>query len=140
MTQIRIAHPRRTSKKFKRRSDGEKIPNLSPRPEKDGVERQVYYLSRVVREAEVRYSPMERHCLALVFAATKFRHYFFAFQVVLRTKADPLRFMLTRPFITGRLGKWMLQLSEFDIRVEKTQCSQRAGPGRSVGVLSGRST
>ncbi|XP_059663368.1 uncharacterized protein LOC132309032 [Cornus florida] len=36
-------------------------------------ERSVYYLSRLIREAEACYSAIERHCLALVFTTQKFR-------------------------------------------------------------------
>ncbi|XP_028108109.1 uncharacterized protein LOC114306980 [Camellia sinensis] len=44
----------------------------------DGAERPVYYISRKIRGAEVQYTPIERHCLALVFTAQKLKHYFLA--------------------------------------------------------------
>ncbi|XP_028123313.1 uncharacterized protein LOC114320358 [Camellia sinensis] len=52
----------------------------------DGVERPVYYISRKIRGAEVRYTPVERHCLALVFTAQKLRHYFLAHQIQIVTR------------------------------------------------------
>ena len=30
-------------------------------------------------------------------------------------KSDPIRFLLTKPVLLGRLARWLLQLSEFDI-------------------------
>ncbi|XP_059630203.1 uncharacterized protein LOC132273204 [Cornus florida] len=80
----------------------------------EGQERPVYYLSRLVRETEARYSAIERHCLALVFAAQKFRHYFMAHRVHLITKCDPYRHLLSKPIISGKASRWFLALSEFD--------------------------
>ncbi|GFZ04508.1 hypothetical protein Acr_17g0000800 [Actinidia rufa] len=56
-----------------------------------GVERQVYYISRVIQGAEVRYAPIETHCLALVFAAKKLRHYLLSYPHHLITKCNPFR-------------------------------------------------
>lgn len=83
--------------------------------EVDGVERPVYYISRVIQGAEARYSPVERHCLALVFAAQKLRHYLLAYTVHLITRCDPIRFLLTRPALAGRPARWLLSLAEYDI-------------------------
>ncbi|XP_028055176.1 uncharacterized protein LOC114259368 [Camellia sinensis] len=52
----------------------------------DGAERPVYYISRKIRGVEVRYTPIERHCLALVFTAQKLRHYFLAHQIQIVTR------------------------------------------------------
>ena len=54
-------------------------------------------------------------CLALVFAVKKLRHYLLSHQVKLISKADPLKFLLKQPALSGRLGKWALLLMEFDI-------------------------
>ncbi|XP_059639695.1 uncharacterized protein LOC132282083 [Cornus florida] len=81
----------------------------------DGQERPVYYLSRLVREAEAPYSAIERHCLALFFATQKFRHYFMAHHIHLITKCDPYRHVLSKPIILGKASRWLLALSEFDI-------------------------
>ncbi|XP_059658388.1 uncharacterized protein LOC132304667 [Cornus florida] len=76
--------------------------------EKDGQERPVYYISRVVQGAEARYSLIERHYLFLAFVAKKFRHYFLAHAIHLITKCDPLRYLLSRPIISGRVARWLL--------------------------------
>jgi len=41
----------------------------------EGVEQAIYYLSRTLIGAERRYNPVEKECLALVFAIQKTRHY-----------------------------------------------------------------
>ncbi|XP_059639334.1 uncharacterized protein LOC132281674 [Cornus florida] len=76
----------------------------------------MYYISRVIQGAEVQYSPIERHYLFLAFAAKKFRQYFLAHTIHLITKYDPLRYLLSRPIISGRVAQWLLILAEFDIQ------------------------
>ncbi|XP_025661221.1 uncharacterized protein [Arachis hypogaea] len=57
--------------------------------------------------------------------ATRLRHYFQSHTIIVRTD-QPLRQILTRPELTGRLIKWSIELSEFDIQYEsrKTLKSQ----------------
>ncbi|XP_028106499.1 uncharacterized protein LOC114305595 [Camellia sinensis] len=83
--------------------------------DEDGAERPVYYISRKIRGAEVRYTPVERHCLALVFTAQKLRHYFLAHQIQIVTKSDPIRYLLSKPALTGKVARWLLALGEFEI-------------------------
>lgn len=83
--------------------------------ETNGVERPVYYLSRIIKGPERNYSAMEKHCLSLAFAMQKFRHYLLAHKVFVITRSDPIQFLLTRPALSGRIAKWLLLTSEFDI-------------------------
>ena len=41
----------------------------------DGHEQAIYYLSKTLIGPESRYNPIEKECLALVFAIQKTRHY-----------------------------------------------------------------
>ena len=41
----------------------------------EGKERAIYFVSRRLLDAEIRYSPVERLCLCLYFSCTKLRHY-----------------------------------------------------------------
>ncbi|XP_028112584.1 uncharacterized protein LOC114310692 [Camellia sinensis] len=81
----------------------------------DGAKRPVYYITRKIRGAEVRYTSIERHCLALVFTAQKLRHYFLAHQIQIVTKSDPIRYLLSKPALTGKVARWLLALGEFEI-------------------------
>ncbi|CAL9024801.1 unnamed protein product [Prunus brigantina] len=81
----------------------------------DGEENPIYYVSRQLRGAEARYPKTELLCLALVYVAQRLRHYFLAHKLQLIVKSDPVRYLLTRPVLSGRLARWLLQLSEFDI-------------------------
>ena len=57
---------------------------------------------------------MEKWALALITAARKVRPYFQAHPIVVMTD-QPLRQMLQKPYASGRLVKWSVELSEFDL-------------------------
>ena len=81
-----------------------------------GKERAIYYISRTLVGYELNYTPMEKACLAVVFSTQKLRHYMLSHTVQLISKIDPLKYMLSRTVLTGRLAKWVMLLSEFDIQ------------------------
>ena len=50
-----------------------------------GIQRPVYYVSKLLNEAKVRYLPLEKAILAVVHATRKLPHYFQAHTVVVLT-------------------------------------------------------
>ncbi|XP_020081405.1 uncharacterized protein LOC109705053 [Ananas comosus] len=94
----------------------------------EGKESALYYLSRMLVGAENFYSPIEKHCLALIFAVKKLRHYMLEHKIHLISRVDPLKFLMTRPVLTGRLAKWAVILLEFDI----TYVPQKAIKGQAL--------
>ena len=82
-------------------------------------ERPIYYISRTLVAYELNYSIIEKACLAVVFASQKLRHYMLSHIVKLIAKIDPLKYLLSTTAWTGRLEKWVLILSEFDIEYVK---------------------
>ncbi|KAL6213306.1 hypothetical protein ACLB2K_012753 [Fragaria x ananassa] len=58
------------------------IGRLLAQDDENGMEHVVYYLSRVLTDCEMRYSPMEKLCLALFFTGCKLHHYMLAFTAV----------------------------------------------------------
>ena len=83
--------------------------------DKERVQHLVYYCSRALRGAEERYPKMEKLILALVTAARKLRPYFQAHTIKVPTEY-PMKQVLHKPEVSGRLMKWAIELSEFDIR------------------------
>ncbi|XP_020693052.2 uncharacterized protein LOC110107202 [Dendrobium catenatum] len=81
----------------------------------EGKENALYYLSRRLLPTEVNYPPIEKHCLALIFAAQKLRHYMLSHKVNLISRINPLQYLMTRPTLSGRLARWSMILSQFDI-------------------------
>ncbi|XP_020412323.1 uncharacterized protein LOC109947171 [Prunus persica] len=78
-------------------------------------EQALYYLSRTLTGPELNYTPIEKTCHALVFAIQKLRHYMQAFTVHLIARADPVRYIMSKPVLTGRLAKWALLLNQYEI-------------------------
>ncbi|KAK0570777.1 hypothetical protein LWI29_006363 [Acer saccharum] len=74
----------------------------------------VYYVSKTLLDAETRYSRLEKLALALVMAARKLRPYFQCHSIKVLT-AYPLKNILHKPELSGRLTKWAVELSEYDI-------------------------
>lgn len=78
-------------------------------------ERAIYYISHTLVSYEVNYTSIEKSCLAVVFASQKLRHYMLAHTIHLIAKIDPLKYLLGKAALMGRLAKWMMILSKFDI-------------------------
>ena len=79
------------------------------------VQQPVYYVSKSLHEAEVRYLPLEKAILAIVHATRKLPHYFQAHTVVVLTQL-PLRSILRSANYTGRIAMWSTLLGAFDIK------------------------
>jgi len=82
----------------------------------EGKERVIYYLSRRLIDAETMYSAIEKLCLCLYFSCTKLRHYLLLAECTVICKYNVVRYMMS-----GRIGKWILALSEFDLRYESVK-------------------
>ena len=81
-----------------------------------GKERAIYYLSKWMMEYECKYLMIEGLCLALVWATRRLRHYVTEYSILLVSRLDPLRYLFDRPVLTGRLMRWLVLLTEFDIQ------------------------
>ena len=66
-------------------------------------------------EYEYRYIMIERLYLALVWATKRLRHYVTEYSILLDSRLDPLRYLFERHVLTGRLMRWLVLLTEFDI-------------------------
>ena len=70
----------------------------------NGIQRSVFYVSKSLNEAEVRYLPLEKAILAVVHATRKLPHYFQAHTVVVLTQL-PLKLVLRSADYIGRVAK-----------------------------------
>ncbi|KAK8661752.1 hypothetical protein V6N13_091347 [Hibiscus sabdariffa] len=78
-------------------------------------ERAIYYLSKKFTEYEAKYSSVEKLCYALVRATKRIRQYMLYHTTWLISKLGPLKYMMEAPALSGRLARWKMLLSEFDI-------------------------
>nr|KYP62173.1 Retrovirus-related Pol polyprotein from transposon 297 family [Cajanus cajan] len=86
----------------------------------------VYFVSRMLQDAETRYQHLEKTVLALVHMARRLRHYFQSHKILVRTDS-PIVKVLRKPELAGRMVAWSIELSQFDIHFEprgpiKAQC------------------
>ncbi|XP_070008233.1 uncharacterized protein [Nicotiana sylvestris] len=81
----------------------------------EGKENSLYYLSRMMIPNELNYSPIEMLCLALVFSIQKLKHYFQAHVVRFVSKANPIKFVMSKPVLSDLLLRWYLQFQQFEI-------------------------
>ena len=65
---------------------------------------------------EDKYSPLEKTCVALVWATCKLRHYMPAYKVWLITRMDHLKYLMEKPMQDGKMTKCVFFLSEIDIK------------------------
>ena len=49
------------------------------------------------------------------------RHYLLSAECTVVSKADVVKHMLSMPILNGRVEKWILALSEFDLKYESTK-------------------
>lgn len=64
----------------------------------------------------MRYSLLEKTCCALAWATRRLRHYMIFHTTMLISKMDPIKYILQKPELTGRIAHWKMLLSEYDIQ------------------------
>ena len=78
--------------------------------EEGDIQYPVCYVCKRMLDAETRYTNMEKLEYALILASRKIRPYFQAHQIEVRT-SYPLRQVMHRPEMSGRMIKWTIELS-----------------------------
>nr|XP_023894267.1 uncharacterized protein LOC112006205 [Quercus suber] len=76
--------------------------------EESKKENEIYYISKKMLAYEEKYSPLEKTCVALVWATHKLKHYMLAFKVLLIARMDPLKYLmenLVQDRKTAKLGR-----------------------------------
>jgi len=85
--------------------------------EQDREQKPIYFVSKVQQRPEVRYQALEKVALAVVFSTRRLRHYFQSFTVIVMTDL-PICKVLQKSDVAGRMVRWAVELSEFDVQYE----------------------
>jgi ribonuclease HI len=83
-----------------------------------GKEFTVAYVSRHLLDVETRYVFIERFCLSLYYACSRFRHYLLSSSCTVACQHDVMKYMMQKPILSGRIGKWIFSLVEYDLCYE----------------------
>ncbi|XP_016198995.1 uncharacterized protein LOC107639951 [Arachis ipaensis] len=95
----------------------------------------VYFVSKSHQNTEVQYPKLEKLALALVTTARRLLHYFQSHTIVVRTE-QPLRQILTKPELAGRLIKWTIELSEYDIQYQSREAIKSQALAEFIAELT----
>ena len=82
--------------------------------EENKKQRHVFYVSRMLLDAETHYNAVEKMVLALVNAKKKLQHYFETHPITVITNF-PIKQILSKPDLSGRPMKWAIDLGFYDI-------------------------
>ncbi|XP_060183387.1 uncharacterized protein LOC132613398 [Lycium barbarum] len=81
---------------------------------------------------QIRMAPKDEELTAFrtpkVFSIQKLKHYFQAHSVNLNSRANPIKFVMSKPVLSDRLARWYLQFQQFEI----TYIPQKAVKGQAL--------
>ncbi|RDX87980.1 hypothetical protein CR513_30480, partial [Mucuna pruriens] len=89
----------------------------SVKEEEEGEQQPIYYISKVLQGAELRYQKIKKVSLAIIVTAKKLRSYFQSHPVTCRTDL-PIKQILQKLDLVGRTTGWVVELFEFDMAYE----------------------
>ncbi|XP_050916212.1 uncharacterized protein LOC127131333 [Lathyrus oleraceus] len=78
-------------------------------------EHAIYYLNKKFTKCETQYSLLEKTCYALTWAARRLRQYMICHTTLLISKMDPIKYIFEKPAVTGKIARWQMLLTEYDI-------------------------
>ena len=76
----------------------------------------IYYLSKKFTDYESKYPSEEKICCALVWTAQRLRQYLLYHTTWLISKLDRIKYIFEKPSLLGRVARWQVLLSEYDIQ------------------------
>ncbi|XP_071727255.1 uncharacterized protein [Rutidosis leptorrhynchoides] len=82
--------------------------------ERGDAQMPIYFVSKVLSGSELNYLPIEQLVYVLVVTSLRLRMYFQAHPITVLTD-QPIRQLLYKPEISGRLTKWAIELGEHEI-------------------------
>lgn len=82
--------------------------------EDEGVQKLVYYISKLLKDAETRYPRMKKVSYALIILSWWLWPYFHAYSITVLID-QPLKSIFQKLDNSKRIAKWVVELKEFDI-------------------------
>ncbi|XP_025625411.1 uncharacterized protein [Arachis hypogaea] len=105
----------------------------------EGRAQPIYFVSRALQGAELRYGKLEKLALALLTTSRRLKQYFQSHQIVVRTDQG-IRQVLQKPDLAGRMMTWSIELSQYDIRYEPRQATKAQAMANFLVEVTGEPT
>lgn len=83
----------------------------------DEGERVIAYASRTLNHSEAKFCATELECLAVLWAIKKFRGYLEGAKFTVVTDHASLKWLANLKEVSGRLGRWVLQMQSYDFEI-----------------------
>ncbi|XP_071739777.1 uncharacterized protein [Rutidosis leptorrhynchoides] len=77
------------------------------------MQKPIYFVSKALTGSEINYAPMEKFIYALLLTSRRLRRYFQGHPIHVLTDL-PVKHVLNRPEISGRLAKWAIELGSYE--------------------------
>lgn len=81
--------------------------------DEEGVERVISYLSHKLSEAQLRYPPIEKEALAIIYSLKKLHPYLYGAKFEIHTDHKPLKSLFTAEIKNSKLQRWAIQIAEY---------------------------
>jgi hypothetical protein len=101
-------------------SEAPKPPEEEPPEGIIKVQKPMYFVSTVLRDAWERYTMQQKLLYTLLITSRKLRHYFQGHPIKVVTDR-PLEIILCNPSVTGWVAEWAVELQPFEISFETTK-------------------
>ena len=93
----------------------------------EGHEQPVAFFSKVLRDVEVKYEPLEKQAYALIKALEPFRIYILQTKVIAYVPSSSVKDVLIQPDIDGKRSKWITNMIEFEIEIKPVKLVRGQG-------------
>ena len=93
----------------------------------EGLDHPIALLSRTLRDAEMKYDPIEKQDYALIKSLKNFRICILHAKVIVYVPSAAVKDILTQSDIDGKRAKWISKLIEFDVEVKPTKLVKGLG-------------
>ena len=93
----------------------------------EGLDHPIAFFSRTLRDAELKYDPIEKQAYALIKYLKSFRIYILYANIIAYVPSAAMKDVLTQPDIDGKRAKWISKLIEFDVEVKPTKLVKGLG-------------
>lgn len=78
-------------------------------------ERAIYYVIKTLLDYEKKYTPIEKMCFAIVVSTKKLMHYMLGSTNYIIAQVSPLKYLMSKSYLSRRAAKWAMLLQEFDL-------------------------